>query len=54
MSLKSYQTLIAWHDLAEAESTLVAAMTANQKAKIELGRSIGSTLESRPSFSCHP
>lgn len=40
----SYQTLTARHDLAEAESTLVAAMTAYQKAKIELGRSIGSTL----------
>lgn len=41
----SYQTLTARHDLAEAESTLVAAMTAYQKAKIELGRSIGSTLD---------
>jgi outer membrane protein TolC len=41
----SYQTLTARHDLAEAQSKLVAAMTAYQKAKIELGRSIGSTLE---------
>lgn len=41
----SYQTLTARHDLAEAQSTLVAAMTAYQKAKIELGRSIGTTLE---------
>lgn len=41
----SYQTLAARHDLAEAESTLVAAMTAYQKAKIELVRSIGSTLD---------
>lgn len=41
----SYQTLTARHDLAEAQSTLVAAMTAYQKAKIELGRSIGSTLD---------
>jgi outer membrane protein TolC len=41
----SYQTLTSRHDLAEAQSTLVAAMTAYQKAKIELGRSIGSTLE---------
>jgi outer membrane protein TolC len=41
----SYQTLTARHDLAEAQSTLVAATTAYQKAKIELGRSIGSTLE---------
>lgn len=41
----SYQTLTARHALAEAQSTLVAAMTAYQKAKIELGRSIGSTLD---------
>ena len=41
----SFQTLTARHDLAEAQSTLVAAMTAYQKAKIELGRSIGSTLD---------
>ncbi|MEO8737443.1 MAG: TolC family protein [Edaphobacter sp.] len=41
----SYQTLTARHDLAEAESSLVAAMTAYRKAKIELGRSIGSTLD---------
>jgi outer membrane protein TolC len=41
----SYQTLTARRDLAEAESTLVAAMTAYQKAKIELDRSIGSTLD---------
>lgn len=41
----SFQTLTARHDLAEAQSTLVAAMTAYQKAKIELSRSIGSTLE---------
>jgi len=34
----SYQTLTSRHDLAEAESTLVAAMTAYQKAKIELDR----------------
>jgi outer membrane protein TolC len=39
------QTLTARRDLAEAESTLVAAMTAYQKAKIELDRSVGSTLE---------
>ena len=38
----SYQTLTARRDLAEAESTLVAAMTAYQKAKIELDRSMGS------------
>lgn len=41
----SYQTFTARHDLAEAESSLVAAMTAYQKAKIELDRSIGSTLD---------
>jgi outer membrane protein TolC len=41
----SYQTLTARRDLAEAESKLVAAMTAYQKAKIELDRSIGSTLD---------
>jgi outer membrane protein TolC len=41
----SYQTLTARRDFAEAESTLVAALTAYQKAKIELERSIGSTLD---------
>ena len=41
----NYQTLTAQRDLAIAESMLVAAMTAYQKAKIELDRSIGSTLE---------
>ena len=41
----NYQTLTAQRDLAVAESTLVAAMTAYQKAKIELDRSVGSTLE---------
>lgn len=39
------QTLTARRDLAEAESTLVAAMTAYQKAKIELDRAVGTTLE---------
>jgi outer membrane protein TolC len=42
----NYQTLTARRDLAVSESTLVAAMTAYQKAKIELDRSVGSTLES--------
>ena len=42
----NYQTLTARRDLAVTESTLVAAMTAYQKAKIELDRSVGSTLES--------
>ncbi|HMH11571.1 MAG TPA: TolC family protein [Edaphobacter sp.] len=41
----SYQTLTARRDLAAAESTLVAALTAYQKAKIELDRSVGSTLD---------
>jgi outer membrane protein TolC len=41
----NYQTLTARRDLAAAESTLVAAMTAYQKAKIELDRSVGSTLD---------
>jgi outer membrane protein TolC len=40
------QTLTARRDLSVAESTLVAAMTAFQKAKIELDRSIGITLDS--------
>jgi len=39
------QTSTARRDFAAAESTLVAAMTAYQKARIELDRSIGSTLE---------
>jgi outer membrane protein TolC len=41
----NYQTLTAQRDLAVAESMLVAAMTAYEKAKIELDRSVGSTLE---------
>jgi outer membrane protein TolC len=41
----NFQTLTARRDLAAAESTLVAAMTAYQKAKIELDRSVGSTLD---------
>lgn len=40
------QTLEARRDFSAAESTLVAAMTAYQKAKIELDRAIGTTLES--------
>jgi outer membrane protein TolC len=42
----NYQTLTAQRDLSIAESALVAAMTAYQKAKIELERSVGSTLDS--------
>jgi len=40
----SYQTLSAQHDLALAESDLVAAMTAYEKARVELDRAIGATL----------
>jgi len=41
----NYQTLTARRDLSAAESALVAAMTAYQKARIELDRSIGTTLD---------
>jgi outer membrane protein TolC len=41
----NYQTLTTRRDLSAAESALVAALTAYQKAKIELDRSVGSTLE---------
>lgn len=40
----SYQTLSAQHDLALAESDLVGAMTAYEKARVELDRAIGATL----------
>ena len=39
------QTLTARRDLSAAESALVAALTSYQKAKIELDRSIGTTLD---------
>jgi outer membrane protein TolC len=39
------QTLTARHDLATAESALVAARTAYQKARIELDRAVGRTLD---------
>jgi len=39
------QTLTTRHDLATADSALVAARTAYQKARIELDRATGSTLE---------
>ncbi len=39
-----YQTLSAQHDLALAESDLVAAMTAYEKARVELDRAVGATL----------
>jgi outer membrane protein TolC len=41
----AFQTLTSRRDLAAAESALLAARTAYQKAKIELERSIGTTLE---------
>jgi outer membrane protein TolC len=41
----NYQTLTARRDQAAAESALVAALTAYQKAKIEVDRAIGSTLD---------
>ena len=40
----AFQTLTSRRDLATAESALLAAQTAYQKAKIELDRSIGNTL----------
>lgn len=40
----TFQTLSAQHDLAIAESDLVAAMTAYEKARVELDRAIGDTL----------
>jgi outer membrane protein TolC len=39
------QTLTAEHDLALAESALVAAETAYEKARIEVRRATGSVLE---------
>lgn len=41
----NYQTLMARRDEAAAESALVGAMTAHRKAKVELDRAIGTTLE---------
>ncbi len=41
----SYQTLSAQRDLALAELDLVGAMTTHQKAKVELDRATGTTLE---------
>ncbi len=40
----AFQTLSAQRDLATAESALVAARTALQKARIELDRAVGNTL----------
>jgi outer membrane protein TolC len=41
----SYDTLLAQHDLGIAESALVAAQTAYEKAKVDIDRAIGETLE---------
>jgi len=41
----SYQTMTAQRDLSVAELDLVTAMTTYQKAKVELDRSTGATLE---------
>jgi outer membrane protein TolC len=41
----SYQTLSAQRDLALAELDLVSAMTTHEKAKVELDRATGTTLE---------
>jgi outer membrane protein TolC len=41
----NYATLTARRDLSAAESALVAAMTAYQKAKIEVDRAVGDTLD---------
>ncbi len=41
----SYQTLSAQHDLALAELDLVSAVTTYEKAKVELDRTTGATLE---------
>jgi outer membrane protein TolC len=42
----SYDTLSAQHDLAVSESALVAAETAFEKAKVDLDRAVGTTLDS--------
>jgi outer membrane protein TolC len=41
----TYQTMTAQRDLSEAELDLVTAMTVYEKAKVELDRATGSTLE---------
>jgi outer membrane protein TolC len=41
----SSDTLLAQHDLSVAESTLVAAQTAFEKAKVQLDQATGTTLE---------
>ncbi|MGD0156813.1 MAG: TolC family protein [Terracidiphilus sp.] len=44
-AMSSYDTLVAQHDLATAESALVAAQTAQEKAKVDIDRATGETLE---------
>lgn len=41
----SYDTLLAQHDLGIAESTLAAAQTAYEKAKVDIDRATGETLD---------
>ena len=41
----SYQTMTAQRDLSVAELDLVTAMTTYQKARVELDRATGTTLE---------
>ena len=41
----SYDTLVAQHDLGVAESALVAAQTEFEKAKVEIDRATGETLD---------
>jgi outer membrane protein TolC len=41
----SYQTMTAQRDLSVAELDLVTAMTTYRKAKVELDRTTGTTLE---------
>lgn len=41
----NYQTLLAQHDLALAESSLTEAETLYEKSRVELERAVGSTLE---------
>ena len=44
-AMSSYDTLLAQDNLATAESTLVAAQTAYEKAKVDIDRATGDTLE---------
>ncbi|HUA93268.1 MAG TPA: TolC family protein [Terracidiphilus sp.] len=44
-AMSSYDTLVAQHNLATAESALVAAQTDYEKAKVDIDRATGETLE---------